>query len=89
MDTPTILTDREQAFLRELVRRRVGFMIVGLSAAALQGTPAVTQDVDLWFKDLADPNCSRHLMRSTACMSRRRRRPLRCWPARAWGCSTS
>lgn len=30
-------------------------MMVGLSAAALQGAPVVTQDVDLWFEDLADP----------------------------------
>ena len=27
----------------------------GLSAAALQGAPVVTQDVDLWFEDLSDP----------------------------------
>lgn len=27
-------------------------MIVGLSAAALQGAPVVTQDIDLWFEDL-------------------------------------
>jgi len=52
---PSIFTDREQAFLRELVRREVEFMVVGLAAAALQGAPAVTQDIDLWFKDLADP----------------------------------
>jgi hypothetical protein len=30
-------------------------MLVGLSAAALQGAPVVTQDVDLWFEDLGDP----------------------------------
>lgn len=30
-------------------------MVVGLSAAALQGAPVVTQDVDLWFEDLNDP----------------------------------
>jgi hypothetical protein len=30
-------------------------MVVGLSAATLQGAPAVTQDVDLWFRDLRDP----------------------------------
>jgi hypothetical protein len=30
-------------------------MVVGLSAAALQGAPVVTQDVDLWFDDLNDP----------------------------------
>jgi len=29
--------------------------VVGLSAAALQGAPVVTQDVDLWFEDLTDP----------------------------------
>ena len=29
-------------------------MVVGLSAAALQGAPVVTQDVDLWFEDLHD-----------------------------------
>jgi len=52
---PSIFTDRERKFLQELVRRDVEFMIVGLSAAALQGAPAVTQDIDLWFKDLSDP----------------------------------
>lgn len=51
---PKIFTEREEAFLRELVRQRVDFMIVGLAAAALQGAPAVTQDIDLWFKDLGD-----------------------------------
>jgi hypothetical protein len=51
----SIFTDRERRFLQELVRRDVKFMIVGLSAAALQGAPAVTQDIDLWFKDLSDP----------------------------------
>jgi len=47
-----IFTNSEISFLRELVRQKVEFMIVGLSAAALQGAPVVTQDVDLWFKDL-------------------------------------
>ena len=28
---------------------------MGLSAAALQGAPVVTQDVDLWFEELTDP----------------------------------
>ncbi len=48
----TIFTNKELKFLRELVRHQVEFMIVGLSAAALQGAPVVTQDVDLWFKNL-------------------------------------
>jgi hypothetical protein len=33
----------------------VPFLILGLSAAALQGAPVVTQDVDLWFERLDDP----------------------------------
>ena len=36
-------------------------MIVGLSAAALQGAPVVTQDVDLWFKDLTDTGIKKAL----------------------------
>ncbi len=61
MAEPSIFTAREQAFLRELVRSRVDFMIVGLAAAALQGAPAVTQDIDLWFRDLQDPGIRKAL----------------------------
>lgn len=50
-----IFGDGEAEFLRELVRQKVDFMIVGLSAAALQGAPVVTQDIDLWFHNLSDP----------------------------------
>jgi hypothetical protein len=49
------LSDAELGILRSLVRHRVRFMIVGLSAAALQGAPVVTEGVDLWFEDLHDP----------------------------------
>jgi hypothetical protein len=50
------LNESELRFLRALLRRKVRFMVVGLSAAALQGAPVVTQDVDLWFEDLNDPH---------------------------------
>lgn len=50
-----IFADDELRFLHELIRGRIDFMVVGLSAAALQGAPVVTQDVDLWFRDLDDP----------------------------------
>lgn len=49
------LTDAELAFLRELVRRKIRFLVVGLGAAVLQGADAVTQDLDLWFRSLGDP----------------------------------
>ncbi len=52
MGNNLIFSDGEILFLRELVRNRVPFIVVGLSAAALQGAPMVTQDVDLWFRDL-------------------------------------
>lgn len=61
MPKPQILTDRELAFLRELVKNKVPFMIVGLSAAALQGAPVVTQDIDLWFKSLSHPGIKKAL----------------------------
>jgi hypothetical protein len=48
-------------FLKELVRQKVEFMIVGLSAAALQGAPVVTQDIDLWFRTLPDPGLEKAL----------------------------
>ncbi len=51
----------EAEFLRELVRQDVDFMIVGLSAAALQGAPVVTQDIDLWFRELDHPGIRRAL----------------------------
>ena len=49
------LNASELRFLQALLRRKVRFMVVGLSAAALQGAPVVTQDIDLWFEDLSDP----------------------------------
>jgi hypothetical protein len=58
-----IFGDEEAAFLQELVRQKVAFMVVGLSAAALQGAPVVTQDVDLWFRDLEEPGLARALRR--------------------------
>ena len=50
-----LLTERELRFVRALVHHEVRFLIVGLSAAALQGAPVVTQDVDLWIGRLDDP----------------------------------
>lgn len=56
-----IFSEKEAEFLKELVRQKVDFIIVGLSAAALQGAPVVTQDVDLWFKNLKDPGIKKAL----------------------------
>jgi hypothetical protein len=53
------ISDAELRILSALVEARVEFMIVGLSAAALQGAPVVTDDVDLWFKNLGVPGMVR------------------------------
>lgn len=63
MDAPQPFSDREIAFLQALVTEGVEFLVVGLAAAALQGAPAVTQDVDLWFRDLTDSRLSIALRR--------------------------
>jgi len=61
VDAPQPFSDREIAFLEALVAEGVDFLVVGLAAAALQGAPAVTQDVDLWFRTLPDPRLMRAL----------------------------
>jgi hypothetical protein len=53
------ISEAELRILAALVEAKVQFMIVGLSAAALQGAPVVTEDVDLWFKNLGEPRMVR------------------------------
>jgi hypothetical protein len=51
---PLPFSESELRLLRVLLKRKVRFMVVGLSAATLQGAPVVTQDVDLWFENLGE-----------------------------------
>jgi predicted nucleotidyltransferase len=51
----SILTAAERTFLGELDRRGVRFMVVGMSAALIQGARGATEDIDLWFEDVTDP----------------------------------
>ena len=55
------LSGAELRVLESLLRHRVRFLVVGLSAAALQGAPVVTEAVDLSFDDLSDPKLARAL----------------------------
>ena len=50
-----MLKEKELEFLRRLADNQVDFIIIGMSAAVLQGAPALTEDVDLWFRDPNDP----------------------------------
>ena len=57
------LSKTELRLLETLVRHKIHFMVVGLSAAALQGAPVVTEDVDLWFDNLSDPKLMQALVK--------------------------
>lgn len=56
------LSETEIRLLETLLRHKIRFMVVGLSAAALQGAPVVTEDIDLWFDNLSDPKLMRALV---------------------------
>jgi hypothetical protein len=49
------LEPNERAFLEALQRLGVRYLIIGMSAALLQGARGVTEDVDLWFERLDEP----------------------------------
>ena len=61
MAAPLPFSESELRLLCVLLKRKVRFMVVGLSAATLQGAPVVTQDVDLWFENLGELKISRAL----------------------------
>jgi len=48
------LTSAERALLAALNRRGVRYLVMGLSAAVLQGAPVSTQDLDLWIERPGD-----------------------------------
>lgn len=50
-----VLGEGERTFLRALSDMGVRFLIVGMSAALLQGARGATEDIDLWFERLDDP----------------------------------
>jgi len=48
------LTEAEGRFLAALNASGVRYLLVGMSAALLQGARGATEDVDLWFESIAD-----------------------------------
>ena len=51
----SVLAERERAFLLALDELGVRFLLVGMSAALLQGARGATDDIDLWFEKSDDP----------------------------------
>ena len=55
MDDFSAFSPGERALFEALTRHGVRFMLVGLSAAVLQGANTATRDLDLWLEDTSDP----------------------------------
>ena len=55
------LSEAELLLLESLLRHKIRFLVVGLSAAALQGAPVVTEDVDLSMHDFHSAECAPYL----------------------------
>jgi hypothetical protein len=52
---PASLSEGERAFLLALSELGIRYLLVGMSAALLQGARGATEDLDLWFENLGDP----------------------------------
>ena len=70
------LTEGERAFLRALSELGVEFLVVGMSAALLQGARGATEDIDLWFRSLDDPRIGEAARRSGGFWVTRAQPPL-------------
>jgi hypothetical protein len=49
------LSEGERAFLLALNELGVRYLLVGMSAALLQGARGATEDMDIWFESTGDP----------------------------------
>lgn len=58
------LSESEQRFLQALGDLGVRYLVVGMSAALLQGARGATEGIDLWFHDLSDPRIGEAAHRS-------------------------
>jgi predicted nucleotidyltransferase len=54
MEDFSALSDAERTLFQALNSRGVRYMLVGLSAAVLQGANTATRDIDIWFEDTSD-----------------------------------
>lgn len=51
----SVFTHAERQLLNELETRGVRYLVVGMSAALVQGARGATEGIDLWFESLSDP----------------------------------
>jgi hypothetical protein len=75
-DSDATLTAGERAFLLALNDLGVPFLIVGMSAALLQGARGSTEDIDLWFEKPGDPRIDEAARRAEGFWVTRAQPPL-------------
>ncbi len=63
-DFDASLSERERTFFIALNELGVRYLLVGMSAALLQGARGATEDLDLWFESLGDPRLSEAAQRA-------------------------
>lgn len=76
MDDSEPLTAAEAEFLAALERAGVRYLVVGMSAALIQGVRGSTEDVDIWFESLADPALSTAALHAGGFLVTRSQPPL-------------
>ncbi len=69
-------SDRERAFFLALNELGVRYLIVGMSAALLQGARGATEDVDLWFESPSDARIGQAARRAGGFFAARMQPPL-------------
>lgn len=50
----SVLTEAERKRLSSLASSGVRYLVIGMSAALLQGARGATEGIDLWFEDVED-----------------------------------
>lgn len=70
------LSDGERTFLLQLQELQVRFLVVGMSAALLQGARGATEDIDLWFESIGDPRIGEAARRAKGVFITRSQPPL-------------
>jgi hypothetical protein len=76
MHDPALLSEGERAFLQALNALGVRYLVVGMSAALLQGARGATEDIDLWFEQLSDPRIGEAARRAGGVWVTRTQPPL-------------
>lgn len=70
------LSEGERALFEAFNELGVRYLIVGLSAALVQGARVSTEDIDLWFGELGDPKIGQAAARAGGVWVTRSQRPL-------------